>query len=117
MNFAVLFSIAGCAAIYLIALYQQRSNRNVKEILRANRNVPPLFMLRSSEIKVNAVRAALNSSLLSEKDARMVRSQLDSLNASYRNREIPLVTYYSKVGALLIRVNEMRAVPAELEML
>jgi hypothetical protein len=118
MDIALLFLIVGIIVIYLIFKYENQNNKKVEEILRANKNVPPLFMLRSAELKVNAIRSALKSSAMSaacEEDIKKTNKELDKLMSSYKNRDITLVTYYSKLGALLIRVSELKNVPAEVE--
>jgi len=41
--------------------------------------------------------------------------ELEKLMDSYKNRDIALAAYYSKLGALLIKVTELKSVPAEVE--
>ncbi len=116
MDYVLLFLVAGIIAIYFIARYEKKSNNEVEDILRANKNVPPLFMLRSAELKVNAVKAALGSDamiLASPDDVKHVAEDLDKLIDDYKNREITLAIYYTKLGALLIKVNELKGIPAE----
>ena len=61
MSILLLFSVVGIIAIVLIVQYERQNRKKVDDILRANKNVPPLFMLRSAELKVNAIRSALNT--------------------------------------------------------
>ena len=89
-------------------------------ILRDNKNVPPLFMLRSAELKVNAIKAAINTGdkLLpvtheEENAKKMISMQLEHLMTSYNTRQIALSTYYAKLGALLINVYELKGIPVE----
>ncbi|MFB9842945.1 hypothetical protein [Mucilaginibacter ginsenosidivorans] len=113
MNVVILFLVVGFAVIYLIARYDKQNSNKVDVILRANKNVPPLFMLRSAELKVNAIKAALSNpamELVDQQGAKEVRAQFDQLMDDYKNREITLAIYYTRLGALLIKVNELRGV-------
>ncbi len=69
-------------------------------------------MLRSAELKVNAIRSALHTPGYTNREIEetkvAIASQLDKLMSSYKNREIPLTTYYAKLGALLISVNKLK---------
>ena len=113
MEFVLLFLVAGLVATYFIARYEKKNSNAVEEILRANKNVPPLFMLRSAELKINAIKTALLSDWMSASDVKQVADELEGLLEDYKNRDITLAVYYTKLGALLIRVNELKAVPAE----
>ena len=117
MNIALLFVVVGFILVLLIARYEKSNNKKVNEILRANKNVPPLFMLRSAELKVNAIRSALSNMAytVDANELRKVAMQLDKLMSDYKNREIPLTVYYSKLGALLIKVNELKGTLAEVQ--
>ncbi|HVV54861.1 MAG TPA: hypothetical protein VHC47_06035 [Mucilaginibacter sp.] len=118
-NVFLLFVIVGIAAIVLILQYEKQNRKKVNAILRANKNVPPLFMLRSAELKVNAIRAAIStpgSRVCDHEEVRKaVKRQLDELIGDYTGRQITLAAYYSKLGALLISVNELKGVPEEAE--
>jgi len=120
MNIAILFLIAGFILIYLIARYEKKNSNKVEDILRANKNVPPLFKLRSAELKVNAIKSALNNpattAIAGECEVAKMQKELNSLMNGYKDREITLATYYSKLGALLISVNELKGIPAEAEL-
>jgi hypothetical protein len=118
MNIAVLFLVVAVIVIYLIFKYEKQNNKKEEDILRANKNVPPLFMLRSAELKVNAIRSALKSSSMSDacdNEVAKASQDLEKLMKGYKNREITLATYYSQLGALLIRVADLKSVPAEVE--
>lgn len=113
MNYFYLFLAAGAIIVYLIIRYDAHNKRKVSAILRANKNVPPLFMLRSAEIKVSAIKAVVNNHAYNNADIEIAKyeisRQLDKLMADYKNREIPLATYYAKIGALLITANKLKA--------
>jgi hypothetical protein len=113
MNYFYLFLGVGAVMVFLIVQYDIRNKRKVNDILRANKNVPPLFMLRSAEIKVSAIRSVLNSRGYTcaeiEESKGEIAKRLDSLMAGYKNREIPLTAYYAKLGALLITTNKLKA--------
>src|ERR1700756_794589 len=120
MNFALLFLVAGVILIYFIARYEKKNKNEVADILRANRNVPPLFMLRSAELKVNAIKTALNNpataALAGETEVARMQKELERLMNGYKDQEITLAIYYSKLGALLITVNDLKGVQAEAEL-
>ncbi|MEO6850508.1 MAG: hypothetical protein ABI203_09315 [Mucilaginibacter sp.] len=113
MNIFYLFLVAGVLILYAIIQYDRQNKKKVEAILRANKNVPPLFMLRSAELKVNAIKVALSTQNESEGQSetkRAIAMQLEQLVASYTNRQIALAAYYAKLGSLLITVNELRSV-------
>jgi hypothetical protein len=116
MNYFYLFLGAGSFIVFMIVIYDIKNRKKVNEILRANKNVPPLFMLRSAELKIAAIRAALNipdyGDVETEQTKEELIKQLDKLVGSYKDREIPLTAYYAKLGSLLIRVNKFRAAVA-----
>jgi hypothetical protein len=113
MNYFYLFLGVGIAIVGLIIIYDIKNRKKVNDILRANQNVPPLFMLRSAELKVNAIRSAIitpgYTDAVIEKGKAEIMQQLDKLMTSYKNREIPLSAYYAKLGTLLISVNKLKA--------
>ena len=113
MNYFYLFLGAGIVIVGLIIIYDIKNRKKVDDILRANKNVPPLFMIRSSELKVNAIRSALTTpgytDAVIEKGKVEIMQQLDKLMESYKNREIPLAAYYARLGSLLISVNKLKA--------
>jgi len=112
MNFFYLFLLLGALIVYLIIQYDKQNKKKVNEILRANKNVPPLFMLRSAEQKVNAIKALLNAPIepfTAQNELKNdVALQLQKLIDSYKNRDIALAAYYAKLGALLIKANELK---------
>jgi hypothetical protein len=113
MNYFYLFLGAGSFIVLLIIIYDIQNRKKVNEILRANKNVPPLFMLRSADLKIAAIRTALNipdyGDVETEQAKENLIKQLDKLVAGYKNREMPLTAYYAKLGSLLISVNKFRA--------
>ena|ERR1700712_3327145 len=114
MNYFYIFLVVGVAIVFLIVQYDRQNRKKVDAILRANKNVPPLFMLRSAELKVNAIRSALGKVGYGEGEFEQTKQaisrKLDKLMDSYKNREIPLTAYYGKLGALLISANELKSV-------
>lgn len=113
MNYFYLFLGAGSFIVLLIIIYDIQNRKKVNEILRANKNVPPLFMLRSAELKIAAIRSALNIPDYGDAETEQAKEnlikQLDKLVAGYKNRELPLTAYYAKLGSLLISVNKFKA--------
>jgi hypothetical protein len=116
MNYFYLFLVVGIAIVFLIVQYDKQNRKKVNEILRANKNVPPLFMLRSAELKIVAIKAALNKPGYVDAEYEQAKAaigrQLDKLVDNYKNREIALAAYYTKLGALLISINELKAANA-----
>jgi hypothetical protein len=112
MNLVYLFLLAGAFIVYLIIQYDKQNKKKVDDILRANKNVPPLFMIRSAEQKVNAIKAVLNSPNAPFSDQadqkKKIATQLQKLTDGYKNREITLAAYYAKLGALLITANDLK---------
>lgn len=118
MIFFSLFLLVGLMAAFAMLTYSRQNKRKVTAILRDNKNVPPLFMLRSAELKVNAIKAALNAggSMFDDYNheaRKTIALQLEELTESYKNRQIALTTYYAKLGALLINVYELKGIPVE----
>jgi len=113
MNYFYLFLGAGSFIVLMIIIYDIKNRKKVNDILRANKNVPPLFMLRSAELKIAAIRSALNipdyGDVETEQTKENLLKQLDKLVAGYKGREMPLTAYYAKLGSLLISVNKFRA--------
>jgi hypothetical protein len=119
MNFFYLFLIVGTIIVLLIIQYDKQSKKKVDAILRANKNVPPLFMLRSAELKASAIKSALNAidsyDPQKAEAKKSIAEQLETLTHSYRNREIALAAYYARLGALLISVNELKGTSSAVE--
>ena len=113
MNYFYLFLGAGSFIVFMIVIYDIRNRKKFNDILRANKNVPPLFMLRSADIKIAAIRTAMNipdyGDAETEQTKEGLMQQLEKLVAGYKNRELPLTAYYAKLGSLLICVNKFRA--------
>jgi len=113
MNYFYLFLVAGIVIVLLIVIYDHQNKKKVNDILRANKNVPPLFMLRSAELKVTAIKAALNIPDYGDAETERAKTdmgnQLEKIMSGYKNREIPLTAYYAKLGALLIMANKFKA--------
>jgi hypothetical protein len=70
-------------------------------------------MLRSADLKVKAIKAALRTHGelgICWEAKKEIAHQLEQLMESYTNRQIALSVYYAKLGALLISVNELKGV-------
>jgi hypothetical protein len=113
MNYFYLFLGAGIVIVLLIIFYDIQNRKKVNAILRANKNVPPLFMLRSVEIKVSAIKSVLNNSgyvdAEIEESKYEISLELDKLITGYKSRELSLTAYYAKIGSLLITANKLKA--------
>ena len=119
MNFFYLFLIIGTLIVLLIIQYDKQNKKKVDAILRANKNVPPLFMLRSAELKVSAIKSALNAidsyDPQKAEEKKAITGELEKLVKAYKNREIALAAYYARLGALLISVNELKGTSSAVE--
>ena len=111
-----------------VILYQmdRQQRKSIKKILKANKNVPQLLMQRSADQKLLALKGALvRLDVFSANDGngmgymdsyiarvttekKTIALQLELLIISYKNGLTGLNDYYTKLGALLIRVNELR---------
>jgi hypothetical protein len=113
MNIFYSFLVVGIVLIFAIVQYDKQSKKKVSVILRDNTNVPPLFMLRSADLKIKAIKAALHTHGefgISREAKKEIANQLEQLMESYTNKQIALSVYYAKLGALLISVNELKSV-------
>jgi uncharacterized membrane-anchored protein YhcB (DUF1043 family) len=112
MNIFYLFLVAGVVIIFFILRYEKKNSKKVNSIMKANKNVPPLFMLRSAEVKLNAIKSALNTPeefVLERHEFKKAASkQLDQLIENYNSQQIALSAYYAKLGALLISLNQIK---------
>ena len=126
MEYFYLFVIGAVTLAVVLYQFDKMQRSNIRKILKNNKNVPQLLMLRSAEQKLASLRGALNrletlleqdandlcyvdgyvSSMISEK--KTIALQLELLIISYQNGLTTVNDYYAKLGALLIRVNELK---------
>jgi len=59
MEFVFFFSLAGVIIVSLILKFDKKQAIKVKAVLKESRSVPPLFMLKSTEQKIEVLKAAL----------------------------------------------------------
>ncbi len=118
MEFLFFFSLAGVAIVTLILLFDKKQTIKVNAILKETRGIPPLFLLKSTEQKINTLKAALryddvaqnmsgaasltsvyNSQTESSRQTRV--QELKLLSARYNNGQISLETYNVKLDELI----------------
>jgi hypothetical protein len=118
MEFLFFFSLAGVAIVTLILLFDKKQTIKVNAILKETRGIPPLFLLKSTEQKINTLKAALryddvtqnmsgatsltsvyNSQTESNRQSKV--QELKLLSARYNNGQISLETYNVKLDELI----------------
>ena len=117
MDAVLLFLIAGVAIIILILHFEKKQTIKINTVLKETRGIPPLFMLKSTEQKINAIKTALSfdeapinmaaaatmANIYNQNDkTRQTKVQeLKALSAKYNNGLISLETYNMKLDQIL----------------
>jgi hypothetical protein len=121
MEFLFFFSLAGVAIVVLILLFDKKQTIKVNTVLKETRSVPPLFMLKSTEQKISALKTALRFDDMpqnmaaaasmaniynnqSENNRQSKVQELKLLSAKYNNGQISLEAYNVKLDQLLEQV-------------
>src|ERR1700712_3320046 len=113
MSAFILFLIAGIAAVVAILQFDKKQTIKMNTVLKETRGIPPLFLLKSTEQKINTLKAALSfdeapinmaaaasmANIYNQHDkARQTKVQeLKALSAKYNNGLISLETYNMKL--------------------
>jgi hypothetical protein len=117
MDTVLLFLIAGVAIIILILHFEKKQTIKINTVLKETRGIPPLFLLKSTEQKINTIKAALSfdeapinmaaaasmANIYNQSDnIRQTKVQeLKALSAKYNNGLISLEIYNMKLDQLL----------------
>jgi hypothetical protein len=126
MEYFYLFLAGAIAFAILIFIYDRKQSTVVHNMLKENKNVPRLLMLRSAEQKLTALKSAINrldqqmdptagelcyvdqyvADLITEKQ--QIAQQVNQLVSGYHKGLITLPDYYAKLGGLLIKINKLK---------
>ena len=115
------FSVTGIAIVIMILRFDKKQTLKVKAILRETRDVPPLFLLKSTEQKISTLKAALRyeDALLNiaavgpattiyddqSVHTRQLKVQEFKLfSAKYNNGQISIEEYNVKLDELLLHL-------------
>ncbi|HEY5325882.1 MAG TPA: hypothetical protein VIJ27_02685, partial [Mucilaginibacter sp.] len=122
MEFLFFFSFTGAVIVILILQFEKKQVIKVNTVLRETRCIPPLFMLKSTEQKINVLKTALRFDDMPQNMAaagsmaniynnqnennRVSKVQeLKVLSSKYNNGQISLDTYNVKLDELLEQVH------------
>jgi hypothetical protein len=121
MDILFFFTVAGVAIVILILKFDKKQTLKVNTILRETRSVPPLFLLKSTEQKINSLKAALRCddapqnmaaaasmagiyNLQNENNRQSKVQEFKLLSAKYNNGQMSLEAYNIKLDELLEQV-------------
>jgi hypothetical protein len=121
MEFLFFFSAAGVIIVSLILKFDKKQAVKVNAVLKESRNVPPLFMLKSTEQKISVLKTALRYddvpqnmavaasisniySTQSETNRLSKVQELKLLSSKYNNGMISIEVYNAKLDELLEQV-------------
>lgn len=121
MEFLFFFSLIGVVIVSLILKFDKKQSVKVRAVLKESRNVPPLFMLKSTEQKIAILKAALRyddapqnmaaaASLANVYNAKSESIRLSKvqelklLSSRYNNGLISIETYNAKLDELIEQV-------------
>jgi hypothetical protein len=123
MDVFFFFLVAGVTIIVLILKFDKKQAVKVKAVLRESRSVPPMFLLKSTEHKIEALKVTLRfddvpqnmaaaasmASLYNNKSESLRLSkvqELKLLSAKYNNGQISIEAYNTKLDELLDMVHQ-----------
>jgi hypothetical protein len=115
------FSVAGIAIVVLILKFDKKQTIKVNTVLKETRSVPPLLMLKSTDQKISALKAALRyddvpqNMAATEMIADIYNNQnenrrqskvqeLKLLSSKYNSGQISIEAYNAKLDELLEQV-------------
>jgi hypothetical protein len=121
MDIFALCAVVGAAIVILILKFDKKQTIKVNAVLKEAHSVPPLFLLKSTEQKIDTLKAALRyddspqnmSSAGTMKDiygsvteARRQNKvqELKLLSSKYNNGQISIEVYNVRLDELLIQV-------------
>lgn len=121
MDIFALCAVVGAAIVILILKFDKQQTTKVNAVLKEAHSVPPLFLLKSTEQKIDTLKVALRyddvpqnmSSAGTMKDiygsvheARRQNKvqELKLLSSKYNNGQISIEAYNAKLDELLIQV-------------
>jgi len=117
MDVFFFFLVAGVAIIILILKFDKKQSVKINTVLRESRSVPPMFLLKLTEQKIENLKAALRyddvpqnmaaatlSAVYSSKNETLRLSkvqELKLLSSKYNNGQISIEAYNAKLDELL----------------
>jgi hypothetical protein len=123
MDVFFFFLVAGVTIIVLILKFDKKQAVKVNAVLRENRSIPPMFLLKSTEQKIAALKVTLRfddvpqnmaaastmANLYNNKNESLRLSkvqELKLLSAKYNNGQISIEAYNAKLDELLDMVQQ-----------
>ncbi len=123
MDVFFFFLVAGVTLVVLILKFDKKQTVKVNAVLRESRSVPPMFMLKSTEQKIAALKAALRyddvpqnmaaastmANIYNNKNESLRLSkvqELKLLSSKYNNGQISIEAYNVKLDELLDMVHQ-----------
>ena len=123
MDVFFFFLVAGVTIIVLILKFDKKQAVKVNAVLRESRSIPPMFLLKSTEQKIAALKVTLRfddvpqnmaaastmANLYNNKNESLRLSkvqELKLLSAKYNNGQISIEAYNAKLDELLDLVQQ-----------
>ncbi|MDB5091290.1 MAG: hypothetical protein JWR09_5284 [Mucilaginibacter sp.] len=123
MDVFFFFLVAGVTIIVLILKFDKKQAVKVNAVLRESRSIPPMFLLKSTEQKIAALKVTLRfddvpqnmaaastmANLYNNKNESLRLSkvqELKLLSAKYNNGQISIEAYNVKLDELLDMVQQ-----------
>jgi len=123
MDVFFFFLVAGVTIIVLILKFDKKQAVKVNAVLRESRSIPPMFLLKSTEKKIESLKAILRfddvpqnmaaastmASLYNNKNESLRLSkvqELKVLSSKYNNGQISIEAYNARLDELLDMVQQ-----------
>jgi hypothetical protein len=123
MEFLIFFSLAAVVMVVLILKFDKKQAVKVNTVLKKTRDMPPLYLLKSTEQKIGILKAALRYDDVSEnigatasmenvyknqnENARLIKVQeFKLLSSKYNSGQISLEVYHTKLDELLVQIKK-----------
>ncbi len=121
MDVLFFFTVVSVAIMLLILRFDKKQTIKIKTILKENRDIPPLFLLKLTEEKINSLKTALRyddipqnmatagsmSNIYGAPNENRRQSkvqELKALSSKYNNGQISIESYNMKLDELLEQV-------------
>ena len=123
MEFLIFFSLAAVVIVVLILKFDKKQTIKVNTVLKKTRDLPPLYLLKSTEQKISILKAALryddvpqnigittsieNTYNSQNDNSRLIKIQeFKQLSSKYNSGQISLEVYHTKLDELLVQVKK-----------
>ncbi len=123
MEFLIFFSLAAVVIVVLILKFDKKQTIKVNTVLKKTRDMPPLYLLKSTEQKISVLKAALHYDDVPQnieaaasmgnvyknqnENTRLIKVQeFKLLSSKYNSGEISLEVYHAKLDELLQQVKK-----------